>query len=78
MKFNLYCSKDDKAWFGDPFLKASDELARRDFIIAARTDGTPVKMYKEDISLYRVGTFDNITGKIEPTLELIMKASEVE
>lgn len=78
MKMNLYCTRDKKAWFGDPFLKASDELAKRDFIIAGRTDNSPIKLYKEDMSLYRVATFDNISGEVTPSLELILKAEDIE
>lgn len=81
----IYCIKDTKAGFMNPFYLQNDEIATRTFKKAAN-DKQPnaVNDFPEDKELYCLGEFDERTGTIkgdEPrfmlrAVDCIVKVSE--
>lgn len=61
---NIYCIRDDKAGFLDPFVDLNDATALRNFTFAMEKD-TVMGVNNKDFSLYCVGTFNTGTGIIE-------------
>lgn len=62
----FYAVKDELAGFGSPFVMASDELAKRDFILAVRDPACIMRNSPDDYSLCRLGIFDDSTGEVLP------------
>lgn len=63
---NIYCIKDTKAGYMNPFYLQNDEIAIRSFKKAANdTQPNGVNDYLEDKELWYLGYFDERTGKIE-------------
>lgn len=69
MIYGLYAVKDELEGFNAPFILKSDELALRNYILTAKDS-----IFKNDLSLYKIGTFEDQSGTIigiEP--ECLMK-----
>lgn len=61
----LVAVRDQKAeFFLPPFFIESKGLAIRAFSDAVNDASTPVSKHPEDYSLYQLGEFDSVTGKI--------------
>lgn len=76
MKQFIYVFKDRIGWFQQPMAFMSDDLARRFFAGAMKSeqyDGV-----KEDISLYRIASFNVETGKVDPEEFPVLIADGVE
>lgn len=61
---NIYCIRDDKAGFLDPFVDLNDSTALRNFNFAMGKD-TVMGVNAKDFSLYCVGTFNTQSGVVE-------------
>lgn len=62
----VYSVFDEKAEeFSPPFYQANDRLAQRMVTESARGNGNMLAAYPEDFKLYRLGTFDTNSGKLE-------------
>lgn len=61
----LYSIRDSKVSFGVPFLEQSDAAARRGFSFAFHNQNSVVGFSPSDFSLYRIGTFDDVSAKLE-------------
>lgn len=61
----IYCIKDTKSGFMNPFYLQNDEIALRSFKKAAN-EPTPnaVNDFPEDKELWHLGTFEETTGQI--------------
>lgn len=74
----IYCIKDTKAGYMNPFYLQNDDIAIRSFKKAANdTQPNSVNDYLEDKELWKLGTFDERTGIIsghEP--EFLVRAIE--
>lgn len=71
MKTNIYSVLDLKTGvFCTPFFMLTDEAAIRDFSHAASDLNTTVGRHPADFTLYRIGSFQDVTGLIttEPSL----------
>lgn len=80
MQLKMYSIRDSKAEaFNPPFYKNTHGEAERDFTTLVRDEKSQVHQYPEDYDLYYVGSWDQITGKIEPldTPQHIVKAVQV-
>lgn len=64
MKYGLYCIRDDKVGFLAPAVDYNDASAMRNFREVIN-DGDFAK-HRHDLSLYRVGEFDSLSGYILP------------
>lgn len=63
---NIYCIKDTKAGYMSPFYLQNDDIAIRSFKKAANeVQSNAVNDFPEDKELWFLGTFDELTGKIE-------------
>lgn len=65
---NLYSVRDAVGGaFIPPFCLPSDELASREFIFCVNDPSHQFHRFYNDYSLYRIGSFDDKTGILEPT-----------
>ena len=64
MKYGLYCIRDDKVGFLAPAVDYNDASAMRNFREVIN-DGDFAK-HRHDLSLYRVGEFDTLSGIVCP------------
>jgi len=65
---NIYCIKDTKSGFMNPFYLQNDEIAIRSFKKASNdTQPNAVNDFPEDKELWYLGTFDERTGLITGT-----------
>lgn len=79
MKYRLYSIKDELSGFTGPIPFLNEELAKRYFKTIMNTENIKAQN-KEDYSLYYMGTFDEIEGRIiqeENTIKRIMKGENV-
>lgn len=80
MKHNIYSVYDSKAkLFIIPFFLHNDDLAIRIFKECANSDQHMFGKHPADFVLYKVGTFDDNTAKIEyqPVIEQVALALEL-
>ena len=74
----VYCVRDSKSGFTSPVLSASDDLAKRDFFFAVSHDNALLANFPVDFDLYRVGSFDTVTGILTPITPLVHIANAKE
>ena len=73
----LYSIRDSKTSFGVPFCEQSDAAAQRGFSFAFHNQQSLVGFSPADFSLYRIGTFDDVSAKLVSIIpELIFSASD--
>ena len=64
---NVYSIHDTKAErFTPPFLAPTDEEAKRCVFMAVRGNSGMLSQFPEDFTLFRVATWDECSGVIEP------------
>jgi hypothetical protein len=64
-KKGMYCVRDSKAeYYMAPFLAINDATAKRNIQAAMQSDND-VSKFPEDHSLWKLGEYDDATGKIE-------------
>lgn len=61
----LYSIRDSKTSFGVPFCEQSDASAQRGFSFAFHNQSSLVGFSPSDFSLYRIGTFDDVSAKLK-------------
>jgi len=67
MKLNVYSVLDTKTGiFCRPFFMPNDAAALRDLQFAAADLSTDVGRYPSDFNLFRIGSFQDVTGLITP------------
>lgn len=64
MKFEIYAIKDTKTNYRNILLQQNQNVARRTFKALANDKNSEINTYAEDMELWRLGTWDNITGQI--------------
>ena len=65
MKVQCYAIFDTcSGIYEKPFFSTTDELVKREFQDVATTKDHPINNHPEHYSIWRLGTFDNNTGKI--------------
>lgn len=73
---NLYSIFDQKAGtYTSPAVYVNDGVAERAFNIMLHDDQTMVYFAPEDMSLYRVGTFDDETAALDSDFYLVCSGS---
>lgn len=75
---NLYAVKDVKSQlFNNPFVQKTDGTAIRTFATACEDKNTDLNKYPSDFSLYRIGTYDEESGKLsQDQIMQVANASE--
>lgn len=63
MKQPMYAIRDMIVEFHAPIMGVNDEQMKRDFKVFCEKKA---ELEKADLQLYKIGTFDTVTGKIEP------------
>lgn len=67
MKLSVYAIRDNKVGFMQPFVDSNDASAMRGFGFAVNGQGV-MSYSPADYDLFRVGSFDTDTGKLEEEL----------
>lgn len=67
----LYCLKDTKTGFINPFLQPSEAVATRTIAGILKENLDEICKFPEDYELWKVGYFNKKTGAIEPCMEHI-------
>lgn len=66
MIINMYVTFDAKAkLYSRPFYTQTRGMAIRTFADIANDKDHPIGRHPEDYTLYEIGTFDDVSGKIE-------------
>lgn len=65
MKQFMYSIRDSKTTYGVPFVDKSDDSAKRGFAFAFENQQSLLRFSPSDFSLYRIGTFDNDSAKLQ-------------
>lgn len=64
---NCYCVLDKKSLvFNTPYFLINDDVAIRQFHSVVNNPESMVNKYPEDYTLYKVGSFDMLKGRIVP------------
>lgn len=66
MKLNCYVIRDQRTCYLTPSFDYNDQSAIRNFEHAVLQKDSLFNSHAEDYSLYRVGQYDNETGRIYP------------
>lgn len=75
---NIYALHDVKAQtFSTPFTLLNDAIAERMFINMVRSDETDVGKNPEDFKLFKIAEYDEHTGEVIPTMELLLDGLSV-
>ncbi len=65
MKVQVYAIFDScSGIYEKPFFHTADDVVRREFQDVATTADHPINKHPEHYSLWRLGNFDNLTGKL--------------
>lgn len=64
MEYNIYSIKDELVRFNQLFCMTSDDEAKRTFGLLANDPNSEISKSPADYALYRLGTFNNETGKV--------------
>lgn len=76
---NIYSLRDlAGGFFGITFLQSSDLAAVRDVQEAVKSGNSNLAKYPQHFELWLVGTFNSITGVIEPGREIIINMADAE
>lgn len=79
MIINAYSVFDSVAGnFGVPFFAASDAVAKRSFYLLAKDPGSTVSLSPSDFTLYKIGSFLDISGEFKALdqTEMLCRASD--
>ncbi len=79
--YSLYSVRDRKSTFMDPVPMVSDGVAVRNFVELLRavkaSSADEVQVPYTDLELYRLGTFDLVSGVIAPEMPSLLATSSV-
>lgn len=80
VSYSLYCIRDRKSTFMDPVPMVSDGTAVRNFVELLRSvkdDSSDLMIPYTDLELYRVGSFDLVSGVIAPEMPSLLATSSI-
>lgn len=76
--YSVYCIKDVKVGFMNPFVQPNDAVAVREFSNLVNSDGkSTVSVNYEDMELYKLGSYDQNTGVIVSDVDYLVKGVDV-
>lgn len=74
----IFCIKDTKVGFMNPFVEPNDAVAVREFGNLVNSNGSSVVSANyQDMELYRLGSFSHDTGVIESEVVYLVKGADV-
>lgn len=73
----LYCLKDVKTGFINPFMQPSEAVAIRSIKGALMNPDDEICKFPEDFELWRLGYFNKKTGELTPELTHIANCSDL-
>lgn len=78
MKLKIFSIYDSKAEaYNTPFFMFNDAMAERTFRQMLEDDQSEISKAPSDYSLFTLGTYDGITGAIEPANKLVCEGKAV-
>lgn len=78
MKINLYSVKDTKLGkFAQPFSAPNDDIAIRMLTSTVRASGNTINEFPEDYQLFKLGSYDEDTGKLASDVKFLVNAFEL-
>lgn len=76
--YSIYCIKDTKVGFMNPFVQPNDAVACREFANLVNSHGNSVvSVNYEDMELYKLGSYDQNTGVIVSEVTYLIKGADV-
>lgn len=76
--YYIYCIKDTKVGFMNPFVQPNDAVAVREFANLVNSNGSSVvSVNYQDMELYKLGSYSQDTGVIESDVEYLVKGVDV-
>lgn len=75
MIMHIFAIKDKKVAFMSLFTQANEEIAKRNF--KNTVNNTEMKLDPADFELWKLGTYNDLTGSIEQETKFIISAAEV-
>lgn len=73
----LYAIKDTKTVFWKPFVHHNDLSAQREFANLVNSNNELVASNVDDFELWKLGTYNDVTGAILPKIEFICNGISV-
>lgn len=81
VSYNLYSVRDRKSTFMDPVPMVSDGVALRNFVELLQSvkasSSDDFKLPYTDLELYRLGSFDLVSGLISPEMPVLLGTSSL-
>lgn len=76
---SLYAFKDTKIGFMEPFVQISDSVAMRTFRATLEDENNRhlMRKYKQDIELWRLADWDEVTGDIVANKEYLIGGKDL-
>lgn len=72
MNYVVYAFRDKKIGYMQPFFQLTDPQAMRSAKLAVEDPDSTLCKIKDDLELWRLGTYDDQLGKLTPELKFIM------
>ena len=72
MIFGIYAIKDAKSSFMPCTVDTNDATAIRNFEHAVRQPGSLLASHPNDFTLFRVGSFDDVTGSVQAPVDPVL------
>lgn len=65
MIYGVYSIRDQLVGFGQPTIAVNDEVIQRQFKILVNDPNNTISLAPKYYDLYKIGTYDDETGKLE-------------
>ena len=76
MIMELYCVKDVKSGYMNPFPMQNRGVALREFAASVMSRQGIFEKYPEDMEFWQIAEYDNDSGVITPKLEFVVSARD--
>ena len=72
MKYNLYAIKDNVLGaYQTPIPAQNDAVMERNLKIALMNPNSPLRLQKDSLSVYKLGSFDDATGELKSDIKVL-------
>ena len=75
MAYAIYDNKGDR--YDTPFFAFNDLFAERRFVIMSRDKNTPLGAFTKDFTLFRIGSFNVISGVLKEDKHLVIDGKQI-
>jgi len=74
----LYGIFDKKSgYYDNPYFAVTDIYAKRRYLLMMEEKQSPLKLFKDEFELHKVGSFDIQTGKVEQFSEVLLEGKQL-